>query len=401
MVVERNTLQLAGRIAALDDATRAYPRFQPGRSDTIDLAAGDPTFATPTDIARAGIDAIEGNDTKYTDTRGSAALRAAVRSKFERENGIHYADDQVIVGIGSKQILASALLATLSPGDEVVLLAPHYGVFTQMIVLADGRPVVVNARADRGFRIDPADLAAALSPRTAWVILNNPVNPTGVVYTRDELEAIVATVMAHPRAGILSDEIYEHLTFGETRPISPAALSKVAEQRTLTVNGVSKAYSMTGWRIGFGGGPARLIAGMARIQAATTSSASSISQAAALQALTGSQEEVESLRRRYAGLRDIAVRGLAAADYLVPIEPEAGLYVLADCRTAIGRRPPDDEPIADDVGLVEFIDRHAHVRTMPGSVFGLPGWMRLSFAVEEDTLRTALDRIRKALGVLR
>ncbi len=394
-------MQIARRVTALAEAARNYPRFSSTRDDLIDLAAGDPSFATPDHIATAGIHAIRENVTKYTDTRGTPELRAAVRAKFARENSLEYADDQVIVGAGSKQVLANALLATLEPGDEVILIAPHYGVFAQMIALAEGDVVRVACRADNAFRLDPADLAAALTPRTAWVILNNPVNPTGVVYTRPELEAIVGVVMDHPRAGILSDEIYEHITFGSTDPSSPASVSGTALERTLTVNGVSKAYSMTGWRIGYGGGPAELIRSMARIQGATTSSASSISQAAALEALQSDQAGVEELRSRYASLCRVAVDGMAAIDGLNPLTPEAGLYVLAECSAVLGRAPLEGPAIDTDVQLVEYIERHAAVRTMPGSVFGAPGWIRISFAVDEGILRTGLGRVGDALAELR
>jgi aspartate aminotransferase len=394
-------MHIARRVTALADAARNYPRFTSTRSDLIDLAAGDPSFPTPEHIATAGIHAIQENVTKYTETRGTPELRAAVREKFARENGLEYADDQVIVGAGSKQVLANALLATLERGDEVVLIAPHYGVFAQMIALAEGEVIRVACRAENGFRLDPRDLAAALTPRTAWVILNNPVNPTGVVYTRPELEAIVGVVMDHPRAGILSDEIYEHITFGSTGPSSPASVSTTAFERTLTVNGVSKAYSMTGWRIGFGGGPAELVRSMARIQGATTSSASSISQAAALEALQSDQSGVEDLRARYASLCRVAVEGMAAIEGLKPLTPEAGLYVLAECSELLGRAPSDGPQMKTDVELVEYVERRAAVRTMPGSVFGAPGWIRISFAVEERALRTALGRVGDALAELR
>lgn len=394
-------MHIARRVAAIAEAATSYPRFTSSSEDLIDLAAGDPSFPTPEHVATAGIHAIREHATRYTDTRGTPELRAAVRAKFARENGLAYADDQVIVGAGSKQVLANALLATLEAGDEVILLAPHYGVFAQMVALAGGEVVRVACREDNRFRLDPADLAAALTPRTAWVIINNPVNPTGVVYTRAEVESIVQVVMDHPRAGVLSDEIYEHITFGSTDPTSPAAVSNLAFERTLTVNGVSKAYSMTGWRIGFGGGPAELIRSMARVQGATTSSASSISQAAAFEALQSDQGEVEALRGRYASLCRVAVDGMAAVDGLNPLTPEAGLYVLAECSALLGLAPPDGPAIDTDVKLVEYVERAAAVRTMPGSVFGAPGWIRISFAVDEPTLRTALGRLGEALRALR
>ena len=362
----------------------------------IVLGAGEPDFDTPDHAKDAAMRAIRAGQTKYTILDGTVELKAAIADKFRRENDLVYAADEITAGAGAKQVIHNAFMATLSPGDEVILAAPYWTSYADMVRIADGTPVDVLCRENNGFRLDAADLERAITPKTRWLLLNSPSNPTGAAYSAAQLRQILDVLKRHPHVWLMADDIYEHLIYDGMPFVTAAALEPSLKSRTLTVNGVSKAYAMTGWRVGYGGGPRELIAAMAVVQSQSTTNPSSVSQAAAIAALTGPQEVLIERRAAFQRRRDIVVDALNAIDGVSCRRPEGAFYTYASCAGLIGRRTPDGAIIDSDVTFCRFLLERHDVAVVPGSCFGLAPYFRLSYATSEQNLREALKRIAKA-----
>lgn len=368
--------------------------------DVIGLGAGEPDFDTPDHVKQAAIAAIQAGETKYTAVDGTPELKAAVAAKFERENGLRYQLDEISVGAGGKQIIYNALVATLDPGDEVVVPAPYWVSYPDMVLLAGGRPVFVNCPEQTGFKLRAEDLAEALTPRTKWVILNSPNNPTGAAYTMSELRALADVVRDHPRVWLLSDDIYEHLVYDGFEFATPAAVAPELKSRCLTMNGVAKAYAMTGWRIGYAGGPSELIRAMAKVQSQSTSNPCSISQAATVAALNGPQDFIPERNAIFKQRRDLIVDLLNEAPGLRCHRPEGAFYVYPSCAGVLGRRTPDGAEIADSEGFARYLLNREGVAVVHGAAFGMDPYIRISYATSTDLLEEAGRRIVRACQAL-
>ena len=368
--------------------------------DVIGLGAGEPDFDTPDSIKEAAIRAIHAGDTKYTAVDGTPALKQAIVAKFKRENGLDYAADQISVGSGGKQVIYNALAATLDPGDEVVMPAPYWVSYPDMVLLCGGEPVVVDCPSQAGFKMQPEDLDRAITPRTKWLILNSPNNPTGAAYTREEMQALTDVLVRHPQVHVLTDDMYEHLTYDGFVFTTPAQVEPALYERTLTMNGVSKAYAMTGWRIGYAGGPAALIKAMAKVQSQSTSNPCSISQAAAVAALNGPQDFIAERNAIFEQRRDVVVDRLNRAEGITCHKPEGAFYVYPSCAGCIGRRRPDGKVIETDEDFVTDLREEAGVAVVQGSAFGLAPFFRISYATSTEALEEACARIQKACAAL-
>jgi aspartate aminotransferase len=361
--------------------------------DVIGLGAGEPDFDTPEHIREAAIEAIRAGRTRYTAVDGIEELREAVAEKFRRDNGLEYAADRVIVSGGAKQICYNVCQAVLDPGDEAVIQAPYWVSYPDMVHLAAGEPVIVETNLESGFRMRPEQLEAAITPRTRLVILNSPGNPSGAGYGREELAALGEVLAGHPDIVVATDEIYEHIWWADEPFTSFAEACPALLERTVTINGVSKCYAMTGWRIGYAAGPATLIGAMKKIQSQSTSNACTVSQYAALAALTGDQSCVAEMNRAFRQRHDFVVDALNAIDGVTCRPGEGTFYAFADAREAIARLG-----LADDTDLCQMLLNEAGVALVPGSAFGTPGHFRLSYACGLETLRDALGRLESALG---
>ena len=361
--------------------------------DVISLAAGEPDFDTPRNVKDAAIAAIERGETKYTDVAGTVALRTAVCQKFKRDNNIDYKPEEILVATGGKQVIFDALVATINPGDEAIIPAPCWVSYPDIVALAEGTPVIVPCGPNQGFKMTPEQLEAAITPKTKWLILNNPSNPTGAGYSAEELKGLAEVLLRHPDVWIFSDDIYEKLTYG----IKFATLVEVEprlKDRTVTMNGCSKAYAMTGWRIGFAGAPVQLIKAMDKLQSQSTSNTSSISQAAAIEALTGQQDSVEEMRVVYQRRRDLVVGMLNQAKGVRCPTPEGAFYVFPDIRGCLGKTSTSGKKIetCEDfcIGLLE----EQGVATVHGAAFMFPGHFRISYATDDASLTDACTRIQ-------
>ena len=368
--------------------------------DIISLSAGEPDFDTPAHIREAAKAAIDAGHTRYTAVDGIAPLKQAICDKFARENGLEYRPNQVTVGTGGKQVLYNALMATLNPGDEVIIPAPYWVSYPDMVALAGGTPVVIAAGIEAGYRITPEQLEAAITPRTKWVILNSPSNPTGAGYGEAHMRALTDVLMRHPHVWVMSDDMYEHLVFDDFRFVTPAQVEPGLKDRTLTVNGVSKAYAMTGWRIGYAGGPAELIRAMGTIQSQSTSNPCSISQHAALAALTGPQDYIAESRAVFQRRRDLVVSGLNQCAGIDCPTPEGAFYVYPSIAGLIGRRTPQGATIADDRSFAMELLNATGVAVVFGEAFGLSPHFRISYAASDAQLSDAVQRIRSFCGSL-
>lgn len=366
----------------------------------LDLTVGEPDFDTPDNVKAAGIAAIERGDTKYTAVNGTVALRRAIRERLLRRTGIEYADAQLSVGSGAKHVIFTALLATLDPGDEVLIPAPYWVSYPDMVLLGDGVPVIVPCPIEDDFKLTPARLRAALTPRTRWLILNTPSNPTGAVYTHDELAGLAAVLDEHPDVLVLVDEIYDEVFLGTGHCAGLLEVAPRLADRVLLVNGVSKTYAMTGWRLGYCAGPADVVRAINTLQSHMSSCPSSISQAAAAEALTGDQSFVARAARQYRARRDLVVDRMNAIDGLRALAGDGAFYVFVDCSGVIGRRTPSGDVIDSDDAFVTFLLEHARVATITGSAYGLSPFFRVSFATGEDTLAAATAAIADAVGRL-
>jgi aspartate aminotransferase len=365
-----------------------------GRS-IIGLVGGEPDFATPDNIKDAGIRAIVGNNTRYTDVDGTIALRQALSAKFKRENGLDYKPDQIVVSSGTKPLLHAALLAMTDPGDEVIIPAPHWVSHPDITRIVGAVPVAVPCPPNTGFRLSPEALEAAITPRTRVLILNSPNNPTGTAYQEDELRALIAVLQRHPDIWVLTDEIYEHIRFDGCVAPSIAALDAGIAERVVTANGFSKGYVMTGWRIGFAGGPAEMMKAIKLIVGQLVGSPNAIAQAAAVEALTGDQSFIEENAAIFQERRDIALQALQQSPGLRCHTPEGAFYLFADCSGTIGRKMPDGRIIETDEDFVLGAIEHAGVALVPGSAFGLSPYFRLSYSLDTAQLRIAMDRLRR------
>ena len=386
--------------ATLAVTARARELKREGR-DVIGLGAGEPDFDTPENIKEAAIAAIRRGETKYTDVDGLPELKAAVAAKFARENGLTYAVNQIHVAPGGKTVIYNALLATLSPGDEVIVPAPYWVSYPDMVLLAGGEPVRVVGHEADGFKLKPEVLEAAITPRTRWLILNSPSNPSGAAYTGDELEALAVVLRRHPQVWILTDDMYEHLIYGDFDYRTIAQVAPDLYDRTLTVNGVSKAYAMTGWRIGYAGGPKPLIDLMRKVAGQTTSNPSSISQWAAVEALNGPQDFIAERAKHFEARRDLVVSMLNQATGIRCAVPEGAFYVYPSIEGLIGKTTEGGVTIdSDDTFAAELLDAEG-VAVVQGSAFGLSPYFRISYATSETVLEEACGRIQRFCAGLR
>jgi aspartate aminotransferase len=363
--------------------------------DVISLGAGEPDFDTPANIREAAKRAIDAGHTRYTAVDGIPELKAAICSKFLRENGLTYTPAQITVGTGGKQILYNALMATLNPGDEVIIPAPYWVSYPDMVLLAGGTPVPVVAGIDTAFKLTPEALEAAITPKTKWFIFNSPSNPTGAGYTRAELRGLCDVLLRHPHVWIMSDDMYEHLVFDDFEFCTPAEVEPQLYDRTLTCNGVSKSYAMTGWRIGYAGGPVPLIKAMGVIQSQSTSNPCSVSQYAALEALTGPQDFLAPNRTLFQRRRDLVVSMLNAAPGITCPVPEGAFYVYPDISGCIGRATPGGTVITNDEVFATALLEETGVAVVFGAAFGVSPNFRISYATSDEVLRDACARIQR------
>ncbi|MGH6888028.1 MAG: pyridoxal phosphate-dependent aminotransferase [Rhizomicrobium sp.] len=368
--------------------------------DVIALGAGEPDFDTPDNIKEAAIAAIRRGETKYTAVEGIPELRRAIAEKFRRENDLAYTPAQCFAAPGGKSVIYHAMMATLNPGDEVVIVAPYWVSYPDIVLLADAKPVIVKTKIENGFRLTPGDLDGAITARTKWLIFNQPCNPSGACYTGEQLKALTDVLLRHPQVWILADDMYEHLVFDGFRFATVAQVEPRLYERTLTMNGVSKAYAMTGWRIGYCGGPEPLIRAMAKLQSQTVSNPASISQWASVEALSGSQTFIPEFRRAFQERRDLVVAMLNQARGIECPRPEGAFYVFASVRNLIGKTSPRGRPIATDEDFVtELLDAEG-VAVVHGAAFGLSPFFRVSYAASNASLEEACRRIQRFCAAL-
>ncbi|CAO4169148.1 pyridoxal phosphate-dependent aminotransferase [Methylorubrum extorquens] len=369
--------------------------------DVISLSVGEPDFDTPDHIKEAAIDAIRRGETKYPPVSGINPLREAIVKKFKRENGLDYKVSQTIVGTGGKHVIYNALLATLNPGDEVVIPRPYWVSYPEMVILCGGTPVFAETDMAHDFKLQPEELERVITPKTKWIILNSPSNPSGAAYTRDEMKKITDVLMRHPQVWVLTDDMYEHLTYGDFEFVTPAQVEPGLYERTLTMNGVSKAYAMTGWRIGYAAGPEQLIKAMDFVQGQQTSGASSISQWAAVAALDGTQEHLARFKAAFEERRDLVVSMLNQTNGLKCPVPEGAFYVYPSCAELIGKTTETGKTIGSDQDFVTELLQAEGVAAVHGSAFGLGPNLRISYATSNKTLEEACRRIQRFCGSLR
>lgn len=371
-----------------------------GRS-VIALSFGEPDFDTPDNIKEAAINAIRAGDTKYTAVDGTPKLKEAIVAKFKRENGLTYTTKQITVGTGGKQVLYNAFMATLCIGDEVIIPAPYWVSYPEMVLLAEGEPVIVPCTQETGFKLNPADLEKAITPKTKWLLLNSPSNPSGAAYTYVELKAITDVLVRHPHVWLLTDDMYEHLVYDDFKFFTPLQVEPSLYDRTLTMNGVSKAYSMTGWRIGYAGGPEHLIKAMGDVQSQSTSNPSSIGQAAAVEALNGTQDFIPKNNAVFKQRRDLVVRMLNQAPGLNCHTPEGAFYVYPSCAGLIGATTPSGSVIKNDEDVINYLLDSQGIAVVHGAAFGLSPHFRVSYAASTELLEEACRRIQKACSELK
>ncbi len=375
-------------------STKARALKASGR-DIISLSAGEPDFDTPENVKQAAIRAIQEGDTKYTDVAGTPALRKAIAAKFLRDSGVEYKPEEIIVATGGKQIIYNAMVATLNVGDEVIIPSPCWVSYPDIVALADGKPVIVPCHQNNGFKLLPEDLEAAITPRTKWFMLNSPCNPTGAAYTATEMRALCDVLLRHPDVWIFTDDIYEKLTYDGFVPSTIVQVEPKLKDRTVTMNGCSKAYAMTGWRIGYCGGPVQLIKAMDKLQSQSTSNTSSISQAAAVEALNGPQDTVAHMAAVYKERRDLVVEMLNKAPGITCHKPEGAFYVFPSVHGCIGKTTGKGTKITDDESFVIALLDEEGVAAVHGAAFMYPGHFRVSYATDTEVLREACTRIQR------
>ena len=368
--------------------------------DIIGLGAGEPDFDTPDFVKEAAKVAIDAGKTKYTAVDGTPELKDAIIAKFKRDNNLSYERNQITVGTGGKQVLYNALMASLNPGDEVIIPAPYWVSYPDMTLLAEGEPVFVECPAENDFKLQAKDLEAAITDKTKWVILNSPSNPTGSAYSWDEMKALTDVLVKYPHVYIMTDDMYEHLVYDGFKFCTPAEVEPKLFDRTLTCNGVSKSYAMTGWRIGYAGGPAELIKAMGKMQSQSTSNPCSISQAAAVAALNGDQSFLNERNDAFKSRRDLVVKMINEAEGLKCHTPEGAFYIYASCAGCIGKKTPDGKTLATDEDFVTYLLESEGVAAVHGEAFGLSPFFRISYATSEEALTEACTRIQKACAAL-
>ncbi|PHS25311.1 MAG: aspartate aminotransferase [Robiginitomaculum sp.] len=369
--------------------------------DVIGLGAGEPDFDTPDNIKTAAIAAINAGKTKYTAVDGIPELKDAIAKKFERDNGLHYSAEQISVAPGGKPILFNAFIATLNPGDEVLIPAPYWVSYPDIAILCGGAPKIIDTRIEDGFKLTPEALEAAITPKSKWLVLNSPSNPTGAAYSRAELEALGAVLLKHPQVWILTDDMYEHLIYDDFKFYTIAQAVPGLYERTLTMNGVSKAYAMTGWRIGYAAGPKDLIAAMRKVMSQSTSNPTSISQWAAVEALSGPQDFIATRNAIFKERRDMVVAMLNQTEGLACRTPEGAFYVYPDCAALIGRKTADGVVIENDTVLASELLKAEAVAVVPGAAFGMSPAFRISYATSTELLQQACERIARFCASLK
>ena len=360
--------------------------------DVIGLGAGEPDFDTPENIKQAAIKAINDGDTKYTAVDGTPALKKAIVEKFKKENNLDYTADQITVGAGGKHVIYNAMMATLNEGDEVIVPAPYWVSYPDIVLLAGGKPVVMECDEKQSFKINPSDLEKFITPKTKWIILNSPSNPTGACYSEKDIREIAKVLEKHPHVYILSDDIYEHVTYEGFKFFTIAQIEGLKE-RVLTMNGVSKAYSMTGWRIGYAAGPKEIIKAIAKIQSQSTTNPSSISQAASVEALSGTQDFIKKRADSFQERRDFVVKALNDIDSIECLNPDGAFYVFPSCKGLMGKKDTNGKEIKSDTDFVQSLLENSGIAVVQGSAFGLEGFFRISYATSMDNLKKALEKI--------
>ena len=400
MSLESDALRRIAPSATIAISAKARALKAEGKN-VIALSAGEPDFDTPDNIKDAAIAAIREGKTKYTDPDGMPELKAAICAKFKRENGLDYRPSQIHVAPGGKPVIYNALVATVNPGDEVVIPAPYWVSYPDMTLLAGGTPVPVETTAENGFKLQAADLEKAITPKTKWLILNSPSNPSGAAYTREELQAIADVLLKHPQVWVLTDDMYEHLVFDDFEFVTIAQVEPKLYDRTLTMNGVSKAYAMTGWRIGYAGGPEPLIKAMGKMISQTTSNPSSISQWAAVEALNGPQDFIKPNAKLFQKRRDLVVSMLNQASGIHCPTPEGAFYVYPSVEGLIGKTAPSGKVIKTDEDFAGELLEAEGVAVVHGAAFGLSPFFRISYATSEDVLEDACGRIQRFCGNLK
>ena len=404
--VEEAGFRPASRIASiavskiLQIGARAGAMKRDGKPVII-LGAGEPDFDTPGNVKQAAKAAIDGGETKYTALDGTPALKQAISAKFKRENGVDYAIDEITVSAGAKQVLFNAFMASIDPGDEVIIPTPYWTSYSDIVEICGGLPVLIPCDAGAGFRLRADQLERAITPKTRWLLLNSPSNPSGAAYSAEDYRPLIDVLLRHPQVWLMVDDMYEHIVYDGFDFVTPVALEPRLKARTLTVNGVSKAYAMTGWRIGYAGGPKELIKAMSVIQSQSTSCPSSVSQAAAIEALNGPQDLLAERRDSFRRRRDLVVAALNAIDGISCRTPEGAFYTFAGCGGLIGRTTPDGKRIESDSDFTDYLLEEAFVAVVPGSAFGLSPYFRISYATSEAELEEALRRIAAAVAALR
>ena len=369
--------------------------------DVIGLGAGEPDFDTPDHIKAAAKAAIDAGETKYTAVAGTPALRKAICAKFKRENGLEYTPDQIQVACGGKQSIYTALMATLNPGDEVIIPAPYWVSYPDITLLAEGTPVFVDCPAKDGFKLKPEALEKAITPKTKWLILNSPSNPTGAAYSHAEMKALTDVLLKHPHVWVMSDDIYEHIVYDDFKFVTPVQVEPKLYDRTLTLNGVSKAYCMTGWRVGYAAGPVAVINAMNKVQSQSTTHTSSISQAAAVAALNGDHGFIAKNNAAFKERRDLVVKMLNEAEGLECPVPEGAFYVYPSCAGVIGKSTPDGKVLKTDEDFVTYLLETEGVAAVQGEAFGLSPFFRISYATSNKALIEACARIQRACAALK
>ena len=360
--------------------------------DVIGLGAGEPDFDTPDNIKEAAIKAIRDGDTKYTAVDGTPALKKAIVDKFKRENNLDYDLDQITVGAGGKHVIYNAMMATLNEGDEVIVPAPYWVSYPDMVLLAGGTPIILECDEKQGFKLSASELDKAITPKTKWIILNSPSNPTGACYSESDIKELSKVLIKHPHVYILSDDIYEHVVYEGFKFFTVAQIKEL-KNRVLTMNGVSKAYSMTGWRIGYAAGPKEIIKAIAKIQSQSTTNPSSISQAAAVEALNGQQDFIKERAKSFQERRDFVVEALNQINGIECLNPDGAFYVFPSCKGLIGKKDPNGNVLNNDSDFVKSLLENSGVAVVQGSAFGLEGFFRISYATSMENLIKALEKI--------
>jgi aspartate aminotransferase len=361
--------------------------------DVISLGAGEPDFDTPDNIKQAAIKAINNGDTKYTAVDGTPALKDAIIKKFKRENNLDYRADQITVGAGGKHVIYNAMVATLNEGDEVIVPAPYWVSYPDIVLLAGGTPVFLECSENQGFKINASELERSITKKTKWLILNSPSNPTGACYSENDIREIAKVLIKHPHVYILSDDIYEHVIYEGFNFFTIAQIEELKE-RVLTMNGVSKAYAMTGWRIGYAAGPKEIVKAIAKIQSQSTTNPSSISQAAAVEALNGTQDFIKERATSFQERRDFVVKALNEIEGINCLNPNGAFYVFPSCKDLIGKKDSNGNEIKTDTDFVQFLLENSSVAVVQGSAFGLEGFFRISYATSMENLKKAMERIK-------